>query len=65
MASERAIVERCPDCAVAIGAPHEDGCDVARCSGCGDVARAFCVGGAAAVILAPAVEPDAAPPEGT
>lgn len=23
--------DRCPDCQVGIGEPHEDGCDVARC----------------------------------
>lgn len=25
----------CPDCAVAPGKPHEDGCDVEVCSACG------------------------------
>ncbi|MFI5296457.1 MAG: hypothetical protein ACHREM_00045 [Polyangiales bacterium] len=28
------IRERCPDCQVAIGQPHFDGCDVERCSAC-------------------------------
>lgn len=29
------ILRRCHDCDVAPGEPHEDNCDVARCSVCG------------------------------
>ena len=28
---ERSQAGKCPDCQADIGAPHEDGCDVARC----------------------------------
>jgi len=30
------VLPTCPDCGTPIGKPHQDGCDVARCTACGN-----------------------------